>query len=141
MDTTSLKRMLEPYQLVVRYILADADRATKLIRMLGTQDGALLVVKTVMSVVETKQKIPPQIAPMLAIFIIAKLLKMAKEANGSEPPPKVLDQVMMKLLNDVSKIIPINGPQAAPGAMQQPSPTQPAPQPQQRPTGLIGASA
>ena len=128
-----IKEALEPFKLVARYILADIDRAEKLIKLLASKSGVVTAVQAVIAGIDKQKKIPPELAPLLAIYIFSRLLDMAKQVEGTEPPKPLLDEVMTMLLDDVSKAFPLGQQPADQPPVQQPP--QQAPQP---PAGLIG---
>lgn len=119
------KNALMQYTNAAKSILFDAKRMREFLPMMDTKSGAIQAVQAVVSVIEQKKPVPPDIAPLLAVNTYMLMVDMAREITGMEPDPEIVKGVVGEILATMKQS---HGAQQAP---QQPQ----APQP---PAGIIG---
>lgn len=128
------KGHLMAFTLAAKAIIFDTGRMAKFLPMMSTARGAISAVQSVLGAIETKRKVPPDVAPLLAVNIYMLMVDVAQEGTGMKPDTKIVQSVIAQILQTVGK---------SHGEMTQAAPpTQPqAPQPVQQPTapgrGLI----
>lgn len=134
--TPEIKDRLMRYTLVAKQIIYDKPRMEGFLKMLGTKDGAITAVQTVMGVIENQKPIPAEVAPLLGVNIYMLLVDAAQAITGRSPNPDILKEVIFKIMKSVKPTA-----QETPGAQPSPQPPgQPAMQPPAQP-GLINQPA
>ena len=121
--------LLTKFSALAKSVVYDTERMRKFMGMLGTPDGAVVAVQTVLGAIEQAKPIPPEIAKSLAVNAYLIMVDMAQEITGKEASPDVMKKVIGMILDGVTKT---HDQTAQPG--------QPA-QPQQAPAGGILAGA
>ena len=120
------KDTLGDYVLVARAIFEDPKRMRVFLKMMGSQEGAVQAVQTVMAAIEQKRPIPADIAPMLAVACYFLMVGIAQESTGIKANTDIMRSVIDKLRQGVAQTHPMS----LAGASQQP----------QKPSGLIQQS-
>jgi hypothetical protein len=125
-DQTAL---LAKYTLLAKDIIEDADRFTKLRNMMGSPQGAVVAVKTVLGAIEQAKPVPQELVRNLAVNAYFLLVKFAEDASktesevtGEEPvkaSPEKMKKVIGLLLKETNLTQPAQPPQGQP-PMQQP---------------------
>lgn len=134
------KTQLTQFTNAAKAIIFDAQRMQKFMQMLGSKQGALIAVQTVMGAIEKNRPIPPMIAPLLGVNIYMIMVDFAQDATGIKADGKIMREVIASILSTAIKSHGKSQPPKAP-APQQPV-QQPAPQPQPAmPAGLINQGA
>lgn len=82
----------------VKTVIYNADRASSLIGLMANVNGAVTAVNTVLSVIDKKKPIPPEIRPMLAVSTLMLLVDLAQEATGKKPSTKTLEAASARLM-------------------------------------------
>lgn len=95
------KELLTKYTLLAKHIIYDPKRMSVFAKMLGTPDGAILAVKTVMGAIEQAKPIPPELAHNLAVSCYLLMVEVMQNATGKEASPKVMKFVINNLLTAV----------------------------------------
>ena len=123
--------LLAKYTALAKDIIYNADRFSKLRNMMGSPQGAVLAVKTVLGAIEQAKPIPPNLARNLAVNTYLVLVDMAQAASEQEDevPVKASPEKMKKVIGMLLKETnlthgPQQGAQPPQGQPQQP----PAPQ-------------
>jgi hypothetical protein len=121
--------LLAKYTALAKDIIYNADRFSKLRKMMGSPQGAVLAVKTVLGAIEQAKPIPPELARNLAVNTYLVLVDMAQAASEQEDEvpvkasPEKMKQVIGMLLKETNLT---HGPGAQQGA-QPPQGQPPAP--------------
>ncbi len=118
--------LLTKYTALAKSVIYDADRMKKFMGMLGTPEGAVVAVHTVLGAIEQAKPIPPELAKNLGVNAYLILVDMAQNITGKEADPGIMKKVIGTILTEVHQT---HGQQAAPGAQPQQPPAQAAPQP------------
>lgn len=92
------KSLLEKYTRVAKKIIYNPERMKKFLRMMGTKEGAVTAVQTVIAAIDKAKPIPPQILPMLAVNSYMIMVDVAQEGTGIKASPKVLNDVIGLIL-------------------------------------------
>lgn len=118
---------------IAKAIVYEPSRMRQFIKMLGTPEGAVTAVKTVLGGIEQKMPIPPDVAPLLAVNVYMIMVDVAQELLKRKPSPEVMKKVVGMILKDVMATY------AKPKTAPQGQPAQPMAQPQQpqQPAGLL----
>lgn len=109
------KSVLTQFTTVAKKVIYDPGRMATFMKMLGTPQGAVQAVETVIGAIEQFKPIPPAVVPMLAVNCYMIMLDVAQAVTEAEIDPKMVEQVIVQILR--------NGAQPAPA---QPTPAQPA---------------
>lgn len=110
-------------------IIFDANRMREFLPMMDTKSGAIQAVQAVVSVIEQKKPIPPDLAPLLAVNVYMLMVDMAKEITGMEPDAGIVKGVVGEILATMAQSHGRQGQMAQPGG--QPGQAAPAQQPPQ----------
>ena len=97
------KDLLSKYSALAKSVIYDEDRMRKFMGMLGTPDGAVVAVRTVMGAIEQARPVPPEIAKNLAVNVYLLLVDMAQEITGKEASPNVMKAVIQQILAGVGQ--------------------------------------
>lgn len=120
------KEVLSKYTKAVKAIIYDADRMRELAPLMDTRDGAVKAVTAIISTIEQKKAIPPEIKSLLAINTYILLVDMLQEIHGQKPDNQMVGQTILAIIKAMAQ--PKQSPQAVPRAQ----PMQPA--------GIIGGA-
>lgn len=120
------KDMLTKFTMAAKKIIYNADRMKHFMQMLGTPDGAVTAVQSVIAVIEKRAQVPDNILPLLGINVYLAMVDVAQAATKHKPDPGIMKAVIQKIMGSVT-----GAAQMAQKA-QQPMPTSPQPQ------GIIG---
>lgn len=92
------KGALMQYTTAAKSIIFDANRMREFLPMMDTKSGAIQAVQTVVSVIEQKKPVPPDIAPLLGVNVYMLMVDMAREITGMEPDPEIVKRVVGEIL-------------------------------------------
>ena len=115
------KDSLMRFSMIAKKIIYDATRMQRFMKMLGTKQGSLVAVQTVLGAIEKQRPIPPNIAPLLGVNVYMLMVDVAQESTGHQPDAGIIKEVMGMILQTVQK------------SYSQPKPQQQAQQPMQQP--------
>ena len=125
------QELLSKFTLLAKDIIYNEDRMRKFMQMLGTPEGAVIAVQTVIGAIEQAKPVPPDVVKSLGVNVYLLLVDMAQEITGKKASPDIMKKVIGMIIDGISKS---HGPQQAPQNM----PPQPTMQPaQQQPQGII----
>ena len=123
---------LQRYTMAAKAIIYDAQRMKEFLKMMGSPEGAVSAVHTVVVAIEQTKPIPPEIAILVAINVYVVMVDMAQQATGMKGDPGIMQAVMGMLAKGMA-----SGPQQGDQPEMQPG-AQPPQQPQ--PGGLIASN-
>lgn len=103
------KGALMQFTTAAKSIIFDAGRIQKFLPMMDTKSGAIQAVQTVLSVIEQKKPIPPDITPLLAVNVYMLMVDMAREITGMKPDPAIVKAVVGEIVATIGQ----QKPQAA----------------------------
>lgn len=95
--------LLTKYSALAKHVIYDAERMRKFMGMLGTPEGAVIAVQTVLGAIEQAKPIPPEIVKSLGVNAYLIMVDMAQEITGKEASPDTMKKVIAKILDGVSK--------------------------------------
>jgi len=95
------KTLLEKYTQVAKKIIYEPNRMGKFMKMLGSKDGALTAVQTVVAAIEKFKPVPPQIAPLLAVNSYMLMVDIAQEVTQAKPDPAIIKEVIGTIMSTV----------------------------------------
>lgn len=115
------KSQLSAYTLMAKKIIFDAGRMREFLKMLGTKEGALTAVQTVLGVIDSKKPVPPQLAPLLGVNAYLLMVDLAQDVTGQKADTKIMQDVVVSILGNIIKSHKPSQPQtpAAPPNVQQ----------------------
>ena len=127
--------LLAKYTALAKDIIYDADRFSKLRNMMGSPQGAVVAVKTVLGAIEQAKPIPPDLARNLAVNTYLVLVDMAQAASEQEDevPVKASPEKMKKVIGLLLKETNLTQPAQPPQGMSDSS--------MEEPTGRAGILA
>lgn len=131
------KDRLMRFTLAAKAIIFNAARFKQLLKLMNTKPGAIQAVQSVMGGIEQKQKVPPDIAILLAVNIYLLMVDMAQDVTGMKADKTIVQGVVMALMQ--TTLQSHKPQQSEPQPVQQAAP-QPAPQ-AAPPAGLINQGA
>ncbi len=114
------------FTMAAKYIIYNADRMRGFMRMLGTKEGALQAVHTVLAIINQHRPIPPNVVPLLGINCYMLMVDVAQRSTKHKADQQILRAVIQSILTSTQAI---QGAQAS---------SAPATQPPSAPSGLIG---
>ena len=123
------KDLLAKFTVVAKKIIYSPERMKAVMQMLGTPEGAVTAVQSVISVIQKQRQIPANILPLLGINIYLAMVDVAQAATKHQPDPQIMKAVIQKIMGQV-----VTSEQQAQKMMQQQTPQQ---VPQQQPQGII----
>lgn len=132
------KDLLTKFTLAAKSYIYDPDRFKMLLKMLGTEQGAIMAVQTVISAVEKAKPIPPSIAKLLALNVYVVMVDMAQRVTKIKAAPEIMMKVIGKLMQQIVVAKPGQQPGQPPSGQQPPQQAQQAPQ--MPPQGIINTN-
>ena len=129
------KERLSQYTTAVKGVIYNPARMQEFLPMLDTKNGAIQAVQAILSVIEQKKPIPPDVAPLLGVNTYMLLVDMAQEIVGTAPDPEVVKGVIGELLSTLQQSY---GEQGETPAMEGAAPEQVQEQQAEMPQGLVG---
>lgn len=122
------KDSLMKFTMAAKKVIYNPERMKAFMQMLGSPDGAIAAVQSVLAVIEKKRPIPPNVVPLLAVNCYLVMVDVAQAATKVKPDPGVMKQVIGAIMTKVQSV------------GQPVAPAQPAMQaPQQQPRGIIAS--
>jgi hypothetical protein len=97
------KEVLTKFSMVAKKIIYDPERMKQFMQMLGSTQGALAAVQTVMAVIEKQRPIPPEIAPYLGVNIYMIMVDVAQEVTQHKPSPEIIKGVIETIMKTVQQ--------------------------------------
>lgn len=104
------KALLSKYSQVAQKIIYNPQRMREFLGMMGTAEGALTAVQTVVAAIDKLRPVPPEIAPMLGVNVYMLMVDVAQEATDTPADPEVMKGVVQTILSNVQT----GQPQGAP---------------------------
>lgn len=95
------KTVLQKYNLVAKKIIYDPKRMAQFMRMLGSKDGALQAVHTVLAAIDKLKPIPQEIVGLLGVNVYMLMVDVAQEVTGHPPSPKIIQEVIGLILSEL----------------------------------------
>jgi len=95
------KDLLAKLTVVAKKIVYNPERMRKFMSMMGTPNGAITAVQSVISVIEQKTDVPPQILPLLGRNVYMVMVDVAQAATKLQPDPGIMKAVIAKILQQV----------------------------------------
>lgn len=108
------KTLLAKYTMAAKKIIYDPEKMREFMKMLGTKEGALSAVHTVMAMISAHRQIPPQIAPLLGVNIYLAMVDVAQRATKHKADPGVMKQVISAITSAIGGQAPAQPQQPAP---------------------------
>ena len=93
------KGALTQFTNAAKSIVFDAKRMQQFLPMMDTKSGAIQAVQTVISVIEQKKPVPPDIAPLLGVNVYLVMVDLAKDITGMGPDPAIVKGVVGEILS------------------------------------------
>lgn len=132
------KDLLTKFTLAAKSYIYDPDRFKMLLKMLGTEQGAIMAVQTVISAIEKAKPIPQSIAKLLALNVYVVMVDMAQKVTKVKAAPEIMMKVIGKLMQQIVVSKPGQQPGQPPVGPQPPQQAQQAPQ--MPPQGIINTN-
>ena len=132
------KDLLTKFTLAAKSYIYDPDRFKMLLKMLGTEQGAIMAVQTVISAIEKAKPIPQSIAKLLALNVYVVMVDMAQKVTKVKAAPEIMMKVIGKLMQQIVVSKPVQQPGQPPVGPQPPQQAQQAPQ--MPPQGIINSN-
>lgn len=124
------KNSLMKFTMAAKKVIYNPERMKAFMQMLGSPEGAITAVQSVLAVIEKKRPIPPNVVPLLAVNCYLVMVDVAQAATKVKPDPGVMKQVIAAIMSKV---------QSTGQPTQAPAPQQAMQAPQQQPRGIIAS--
>lgn len=108
------KSLLDQFTLVAKKVIYNAERMKQFMQMLGTPEGAVTAVQSVISVIERRKPVPPELLPLLGVNIYMAMVDIAQESTGHKADPGIMKSVIGAILQKVKPSQPAPQQPAAP---------------------------
>lgn len=95
------KDLLAKLTIVAKKIIYNHERMKQFMQMMGTPDGAITAVQSVISVIDQKTDIPQNILPLLGINVYMVMVDVAQAATKLQPDAGIMKAVISKILQQV----------------------------------------
>jgi hypothetical protein len=95
------KTLLQKYTMVAKKIIYDPARMKTFMKMLGSKDGAVTAVHTVVGAIEKLKPIPAQLTPLLGVNVYLLMVDVAQEATKMQPDPAIMKGVIDQIMSEV----------------------------------------
>ena len=128
------KTVLMEFTVLAKAIIFNEQRLGQLIPMMGTPEGSVQAVQSVIGAIEQKKPVPPDCAPLLGMNVYMLLVDKAQEITGDKPDEQIVLQVIKMIFEAMKQ-------QGAPEPDMQPQPGAAPPVPPADPAmsgGIIG---
>jgi hypothetical protein len=112
-------------------VIYEPKRMMAFLQLMGTKEGALTAVRTVMAAIENKTQIDAPVKPLLGVNIYMVMVDVAQEVLQKKPSARVIKEVVDMILKDL-------GAESAPSKAPPPE-ADPQTPPQAAPQGMLGA--
>jgi hypothetical protein len=122
------QQLLTRLTMAAKKIVYDPQRFKVFLKMLGTKDGAIIAVHTVLAVIQKATQVPPELLPQLGVNTYLIMVDVAQSATGHKADPKIVHDVIQQIMSE-SATQPASASQPAPSPAQSTPPAQ----------GIIGA--
>lgn len=97
--------LLTKFTLLAKHIIYDAGRMRKLLDMLGTPEGAVIAVHTVLGAIEQAKPIPPAIVHQLAFNAYVLMVDNAQKITGKKADPAKMKQVTEMIMHATNQML------------------------------------
>jgi hypothetical protein len=94
------KDALMRFTLVAKKIIYDTARMKQFMQMMGSKEGALTAVQTVMGTIDQHRPVPPAIRPLLGVNIYMLIVDVLQDATGKKADPGILQEVIKSILGN-----------------------------------------
>jgi hypothetical protein len=96
------KSVLAKFSLVAQKIIYEPKRFKQFLQMMGTKEGAVQAVHTVIAAIEQIKPIPPQVRPYLGVNTYMLMIDVAQEVTGAQPDPAIVKEVTGIILSEAA---------------------------------------
>lgn len=128
------KDSLSKYTMLAKKVIYKPERMKIFMNLLGSPQGAISAVQSVLAVLNKGRPIPPSVVPLLAVNCYLVMVDIAQAATKVKPDPGVMKSVIASIMD---KVKTVDASQAAPEQPPAQMPPQPAAQQPQR--GIIAS--
>lgn len=87
----------------VKAIIYKPERMQAFLKLLGTKEGAVSAVQTVLAAIEQRTRIEPEVYPLLAVNAYMLMVDVAQEVMQRKPSPEILREVIGILLKTTAQ--------------------------------------
>lgn len=98
--------LLKKFTAVAKKIVFEPGRFKQFLQMLGSMEGALSAVSTVLSAIEKHKPIPQPIMMQLAMNTYLVMVELARDVTGHKPDQKIMEQVMKQIHDNIQQVAP-----------------------------------
>lgn len=97
------KDLLAKYTRVAKEIVYRPEFMKKFLAMMGTPEGAITAVQTVIAVIEKNRPVPPNIQPVLGVNTYLAMVDVAQEAKGIKADAGIMKKVIQAIMAALSQ--------------------------------------
>lgn len=90
--------LLKKLTMAIKKIVYDPARFKTFLKMLGSKDGALIAVHTVIAVLQKSTQVPPQLIAQLGVNTYLIMVDVAQSATGHKADPKIVHDVIQSIM-------------------------------------------
>ncbi len=110
------KDQLMRFTQAAKKIIYDAGRMKQFMQMMGTKEGALQAVHTVLAIIGKYRQIPENLVPLLGVNCYMLMVDVAQEATKHKADPAILRAVIQSILSSTQQNAAQPSAQSAPVA-------------------------
>lgn len=104
------KSVLDKFTLVAKKIIYNPERMQHFMQMLGSPEGAITAVQSVIAAMEKRKPVPPEILPLLGVNIYMAMVDVAQAATDVKADPGVMKKVIAAILSKVGGSVQSQAP-------------------------------
>lgn len=93
--------LLQKFTLVAKKVIYEPARMSKFLEMLGSKEGALTAVQTVLGAIDSLKPVPPQIRALLGVNAYMLMVDIAQEVTQHQPDPTIVKEVIGTIMQAV----------------------------------------
>lgn len=111
------KSVLMKYTMIAKKIIYEPKRMGQFLKMMGTKEGAVAAVNTVLGAIDKLKPIPPQIKPYLGVNAYMVMVDVAQEVMQQAPDQAIVKEVVGMILSQAQGAPAPAGPPGPPQGM------------------------
>ncbi len=97
--------LLTKYTLLIKHILYEPKRMQALIHMLGSPEGAVVAVHTILGAIEQAKPIPVSLVHQLAFNAYVLLVDAAQRVTGKKATPELMHRVTGLIMHATNQML------------------------------------
>lgn len=108
------KDSLSKYTMLAKKVIYKPERMKIFMQMLGSPEGAISAVQSVLAVLNKGRPIPPNVAPLLAVNCYLVMVDIAQASTKHPPDAGIMKAVIAQIMDNVKQVAAPEQPTAQP---------------------------